>query len=313
MTGDEAQDTVQDPALADAVEDTPEVDDDTEEGLLAAIEQSLEDINLGFDYEVLNVLDDEEARPPQIEPLKNQLGTTISARLFSLANSVHYGKLRSGHITNFVDVVKHLGTETTKSTAIFIALMGLSDTAQTREVFARNYGTSQLADIIAGQLGMSGNIRSRVALGGLFLEIGRIIIMLYGEKTGREIDTAFIERHQRHIGTKVIETFALPEVLSAIISQPHFTFIKKESLGTLAIVHMSHSLVQTSFMEHGKLVFQSSMPDPEGVIYKSTVGSVISTHFQIMGLGSYLNVIATPHTEQEKRLLEKYAEHDQHQ
>ena len=165
MTGDEAQDTVQDPAPADAVEDTPEVDDDTEEGLLAAIEQSLEDINLGFDYEVLNVLDDEEARPPHIEPLKNQLGTTISARLFSLANSVHYGKLRSGHITNFVDVVKHLGTETTKSTAIFIALMGLSDTAQTREVFARNYGTSQLADIIAGQLGMSGNIRSRVASG----------------------------------------------------------------------------------------------------------------------------------------------------
>ena len=189
--------------------------------------------------------------------------------------------------------------------------MGLSDTKQTREIFARNYATSQLSDIIAGQLGMSGNIRSRAALGGLFLEIGRIIILLYSEKTGREIDPDFINRHHRYIGTKVIEIFALPEVLSAIISQPHFTFVKKENLGTLAIVHMAHSVVETSFAEHGKLVFQSSMPDPEGIIYKSTAGSVLSTHFQIMGLGSYLKVIPTPYTDQEKRLLEKYSENSQ--
>jgi hypothetical protein len=301
-------DEAPEPPAAAAAEVAPTAVADSETSLLEAIEQTLEEINLGFDYEVLNVLDDEEARPSQIEPLKDQLGSLISARLFSLANSVHYGKIRSGHITSFVDVVKHLGTETTKSTAIFIALMGLSDTRETREVFARNYATSQLADVIAGQLGVGGKVKSRIALGGLFLEIGKIIIMLHGEKTGCEIDKDFIDRHHRYIGTKVIETFALPEVLSAIISQPHFTFIKKENLGTLAIVHMAHSVVETSFTEHGKLVFQSAMPDPEGILYKSTVGSVLSTHFQIMGLGGYLKVIPTPYSDQEKRLLEKYAE-----
>lgn len=309
MTEQELDSVSEGPARgAEPAAGTQETVDDAEGALLAAIEQSLEEINLGFDYEVLNVLDDEEARPAQIEPLKDQLGSVIAARLFSLANSVHYGKIRSGHITKFIDVVTHLGTETTKSTAIFIALMGLSDTRQTREIFARNYATSQLADVVAGQLGVSGNIRSRTALGGLFLEIGKIIILLYGEKTGREIDGDFINRYHRRVGTKVVETFALPEVLSAIISQPHFTFIKRENLGTLAIVHMVHSVVETSFAEHGKLVFQSAMPDPEGILYKSTVGSVLSTHFQIMGLGAYLKVIPTPYTDQEKRLLEKYKE-----
>lgn len=276
-----------------------------DEELLAAIEQSLEEINLGFDYRVLDVLDDEEARPPRIEALKDQLGTVIAARLFSLANSVHYGKMRSGHITRFVDVVMHLGTETTKSTAIFIALMGLSNTEDSRRIFARNYGTSQLADVIAGQFGMNGNVRSRAALGGLFMEIGKVIMLLYGEKTGRPLAPDFVERHHRRIGARLIQCFALPEVLAAIITQPHFTFIKKEGLGTLAMVYMAHAVVASSFAEYGKLVVQSAMPDPEGILYKSTIGSILMSHFQIMGLGAYLKVVPTDLSEQERHLLER--------
>lgn len=282
--------------------------DDSDEALLGDVEQSLEEINLGFDYDALNVLDDEDARPAHIEALKDQLGTVIAARLFSLANSVHYGKMASGQITRFVDVVKHLGTETTKSTAIFIALMGLSDSRQTREIFARNYATSQLADVLAGQLGVRGNVRSRIALGGLFIEMGKIIMLLYNEKTGTEVDAGFIEKYHTRVGVKVIEKFALPEALAAIISHQHFTFVKKESLGTLAIVHMAHAVMDSSFARHGKLVVQSAMPDPEGILYKNTVGSTLMSHFQIMGLSAYLRVIPTEPTEQEKRLLEKYAQ-----
>ena len=291
-------------AMADDQTAAPPLPAD-EGGLLAAIEQSLEEINLGFDYRVLNVLDDEEAHPPQIEALKDHLGTVIAARLFSLANSVHYGKLRSGQITRFVDVVKHLGTETTKSTAIFIALMGLSNTDESRCIFARNYGTSQLADVIAGQFGMSGNVRSRVALGGLFIEIGKIVMLLYTEKTGQVLAPGFIERHHRRVGAQLIECFALPEVLGAIITQPHFTFVKKEHLGTLALVGMAHAVVTSSFAEYGKLVVQSSMPDPEGILYKSTVGSMLMSHFQIMGLGAYLKVVPTDLSEQERHLIER--------
>lgn len=306
MAGDEIEGVTRGMDEEGGIGQAPDPRRSSDAALFAEIEQCLEDINLGFDYDTLNVLDDEEARPCQIETLKEHLGATISARLFGLANSVHYGKVRSGRITQFIDVVTHLGTETTRSMALFIAMMGLSDTRETREIFARNFATSQLADVIAGQLGVRGNVKSRAVLGGLFMEIGKIIILLHGEKTGIEFEPGFVERHHRYIGAKVVDKFALPEAVAAIISQPHLTFVKKDTLGTLAIVHMAHALVEVSFARFGKLVLQSAIPDPDGLLYKSTVGSALSTHFQIMGLDGYLKVIPTELTDQERHLLERY-------
>jgi len=277
----------------------------TDEDIIEGILQCLEDINLGFDFSVLDVLDDENAMPSQIEPLKDQLGTVVSARLFIIANSVHYGKVRSGNITKFVDVVKHLGSETTKSTAIFIALRSLAKSEELRIIFARNFATSKISDIIARFIGLKGNIRSTVALGGLFIEMGKVFMMLYADKEQIVLEEDFIEQHYRRVGAKVIERFKLPEPLIEIVDHTYFTFEKKASLSLSAVVHMAHAVVDESFRKYGRLVVQSMMPDPEGIIYSSTIGATLAGQFQSMELGEYIKVVPGEFTEQEMRLLEQ--------
>jgi HDOD domain len=273
--------------------------------IIEGILQCLEEINLGFDFTVLDVLDDENAMPAQIEALKDQLGTVVSTRLYIIANSVHYGKVRSGNITKFIDVVKHLGSETTKSTAIFIALRSLAKTEELKIIFARNYATSKLSDIIARFFGLKGNTRSIVALGGLFIEMGKVLMLLYAEKEGIELGEQFIEEHYPSVGAKVIERFRLPQSLISIVDHQNFAFEKKESLSLSAVVHMAHAVVDQSFRRYGRLVVESMMPDPEGIIYTSTIGAILAGQFQTMDLGQYIKVIPGEYSEQEKHLLER--------
>ena len=279
----------------------------TDEEIIEGILQCLEDINLGFDFTVLDILDDENAMPSQVEALKDQLGTVVSARLFIIANSVHYGKVRSGNITKFVDVVKHLGSETIKSTAIFIALNSLAKTEELRIIFARNFSTSKISDIIARFFGLKGNIRSTVALGGLFIEMGKVFMMLYAGKQQITLEEEFIEQYYPRVGAKVIERFKLPESLIDIVDHTYFTFEKKASLSLSSIVHMAHAVVEQSFRKYGKLVVKSMMPDPEGIIYSSTIGATLAGQFQSMDLGEYIKVIPGEYSEQERRLLEQHS------
>ena len=277
-----------------------------EEALLAAIEKCIDELDIGFDFDVLNVLDDEESTPAMIEALKDKLGTVVAARLFSIANSVHFGKTRSGKITRFMEVVSHLGTRITQSTAIFIALHALSTTEEIHVVFARCYATSKLTEALALKLGLPDTDRITASLGGLFIEIGKAIMLMLCHKQGTKLDAGFIERHYPAVNRKVIEKFALPEALIEIVTRPPFRFVKKDSLSLSAVVDMAHAVVEASFRQHGKLVVQSCMPDVEGIIYTSTAGSTLVEQFQIIGLGAYLRVIQSEWTDVEKRLIEKH-------
>jgi len=265
----------------------------------------LENIDLEFDFKVLDVLEDETATPVKIEQLKDKLGPMVSARLFGIANSVHYGKQRSGNITKFIDVVKHLGSDTTRTTAIFVALLSLAKSDEIRTVFARNFATSKLAELFAARLDVKGDEKSTVTLGGLFVEIGRAFMMLYAEKESYQYKAGFIDRHQAYVGVKVIEKFELPESLIQIIDHPCFTFVKKNGLALSAIVDMAHAVVNECFARHGKLRIQSPMPDPQGLVYSSTMGSILKEQFNVMGIGGYIEVRETPYTEAEQRIIDR--------
>jgi hypothetical protein len=277
-----------------------------EEALLTAIDKCIDELDIGFDFEVLDVLDNEESTPAMIEALKDKLGTVVAARLFSIANSVHFGKTRSGKITRFMEAVNHLGTRITKSTAIFIALHALATTEEIHVVFARCYATSKLTEALALKLGLSDTDRITASLGGLFIEIGKAIMLMLCHKQGTKLDPEFIERHYPAVNRKVIEKFVLPGALIEIVTRPPFRFVKKDSLALSAVVDMAHAVVEESFRKHGKLVVQSSMPDVEGIIYTSTAGSSLVEQFQIIGLGAYLKVIQSEWTDVEKRLIEKH-------
>ncbi len=295
---------IQDTSPKAAAEEKP-IGSLTNEELLQNVIQCLEDIHLEFDFNVLDVLDDEKATPPKIEALKEQLGTVVATRLFSIANSVFYGKMKSGNITRFVDVVTHLGTDTTRTTAIFVALLSLANTEELRIVFARNFATSKLAEIFAAHLGFKGRDKSTITLGGLFIEMGKVIMILYADKESFQYKDGFIDLHQAYVGTKVIERFELPPSLSKIVDHPCFTFVKKDSLDLTAVVDMAHAIVKDSFAKYGKLRIKSPLPDPGGLLYSSTMGSILKEQFNIMGIGNYIEVLETEYTDIEQRIIEK--------
>ncbi|MCC6301341.1 MAG: HDOD domain-containing protein [Gammaproteobacteria bacterium] len=272
--------------------------------ILEEIRQGLDDLHLGFDVKVLNVLDDERARPAEIEALKEKLGETVSVRLFSVANSNYYGKSRSGKITKFIDVVTHLGVDTTRSLAIFIALMALADTEDLRRVFARNFATSKLAELLALEFGLKPEERSTVGLAGLFLEIGKVIMALYERQSGRVLGPEFVAHHYPWVGGRLIEAFGLPPALGEIIDHSYFRFVKKDELSLAAVVDLAHAVVDISFSRHGKLIIESPMPDPEGILYARTAGSTIAGQFQSIGLSAYVHVVPSEYTEQERHLYE---------
>ena len=308
---DETETAPSEPA-SDATNQSPEtateensVVPSTDADILQNILLYLENIDLEFDFKVLDVLEDEKSTPAKIEALKEKLGPMVSSRLFGIANSVHYGKQRSGNITKFVDVVKHLGSDTTRTTAIFVALLSLANTDDIRIVFARNFATSKLAEQFATHLDFKGNDKSTVTLGGLFVEIGRAFMLLYAHKESYEYKVGFVDKYQAYVGVKVIEKFELPEALARIIDHSCFTFVKRNSLDVSAVVDMAHAIVNESFFRHGKLRIKSSMPDPEGLIYQSTVGSILKEQFNVMGIGSYIDVVEIEFTEVERRIIER--------
>ncbi|MBW1701182.1 MAG: HDOD domain-containing protein [Deltaproteobacteria bacterium] len=280
--------------------------DHEDQAVLKEIFDSLEDIDLGFDFRDLDILDDEEAAPAKIEEVKDRLGDVVSARLFSLANSAHYGGVRSGNITKFIDVVMRMGSDTVRSTVLYLGLLGLAKTDRLKEIFARNFATSKLAEMIANQCGLADSEKAIVSLGGLFMEMGKVIILLYAEKGEKVLDEVFIEKYHPHVAGRLIERWELPHSVKEIVCHPYFTFVKRDSFALSAIVDMAHFVVDKSFCEHGKLIIQSPMPDPKGILYNFTTGSLLRDQFEFIGLDSYLKVVPSELSEQEKRFCETY-------
>ena len=172
---------------------------------------------------------------------------------------------------------------------------------------ARSFATSKIVESITPHLIVPKSKSNLAKLGGLFMEIGKLIILLYAYKEGVKIKDKFYRKYHARIGVLVIDKFGLPPELKGIIQHSYFTFEGKESFSPSAITDMAYRIVEESFREHGKLIVQSVMPDPEGILYQTTVGSDILTQFITMGLGEYAQVIPTELTEVERRLLKKGA------
>ncbi len=94
-------------------------------GVLAKIEdRMLNRVNLGFNPEVLDVLDNVEASNEEIEQIKIRISNEILIRLFSIANSAYYGSLKKGAIRTFYEVVNRVGMNHTKALIIIFVVLG---------------------------------------------------------------------------------------------------------------------------------------------------------------------------------------------
>jgi len=286
--------------------------------IIADIEEKIiEGLDLGFDPQILKVLDDMEADKREIEAIKEKISEATLIRLLGIANSVYYGRLRKGNISTFGEAVLRLGMEYTKSLIISLTLFNLTRDKEVEVIAARGFATSVLGGILAKNLGFNNEDVKKIELAGLFLEIGKIIILLYQEKGQREgegkefyeLDETFLELYHSFLALKIILKFELPEFLSEMIDISFLTF-KANSLSLSGIVYLAYSLVVDSFRKFNKLVMQSPMPDKYGILTWS-YGAMVEEQFRAVGMGSYLEIkeVQTPH---QKRFQEKESYQQSH-
>lgn len=279
--------------------------------ILNAIEQKvMAGLDLGFDPQVLQILDDVDADEREIEQLKNRISTEVLGRLFNIANSVYYGHLRKGKVDNFYQVVSRLGMSYTKTLVIILAPFSLVRSRQAETVFARCFAVSILAGkILAREFALREDDSKRVELGGLFSEIGKIIMILCRENHREQweewnISDEFFERYHPYFGTRMIEKFNLPDYLREMVASEHVV-MGKDMLSLPGIVRLAWSTVDSSFRKFGKFVIESPMPDTDGVIL-STQGSLMLDQFRAIGLEKYLEIIRRSVPEQQKGTQKRY-------
>jgi hypothetical protein len=253
-------------------------------------------VNLGFNPGVLDVLSNLDSTEPDIELLKVQIGNDILGRLFGIANSAYFGQLRRGNVETFYEVVTRLGMDFTKLIILFMSMAGISKDEKTKIIFARSFATSIIASkLLANECSLTYEDAKKVEMGGLLLEIGKIIISVYHSVYPEEykqagIDDDFATRYHSVLGIKFIENFKFSETLKEIISAKCLTIGQK--LITLpGIVMVAHSIVDYSFQNfHNKLVIASPMPDRNGNVI-STTAWVIEGMFRAVGLSGYIEII----------------------
>ena len=251
-------------------------------------EKIIKNINLGYDPQILAVLDDERATSNQIELIKDKITKEIVTRLFRMANAVYFGKLLGGEISSFFEATIRIGMQPAKLYIIALSIFSLSSSKEFKMLTVRSFATSVLGRMLADEMGFHEKEIKKVELGGLFFNIGQLMILLY-RTSGSNIDLEeeFISKYSPYLGLKIIEKFKLPGFLNEIIVSPYFR-LTEDSLHLSAIVNMANSIVENSFRKYGKLVIQSPVPDE---LISNTPGSIIENQFRAIGFSEYIEII----------------------
>lgn len=261
--------------------------------ILTEIEEKvMNQVHLGFDPEVLEILDREETTKSQLESLRERLSKEIVVRLFSLGNSIYYGRLRAGKFSSFSEIILRLGMGPSKIYILALSIFFMNPGKEFTSLAARSFIISILGKILAKQMGLNEEDVKNAELGGLFLKVGKVLMMLYTRQRGEPLDAGFVSRYYPYLGLKIVEKFKLPDFLNTVLSCPVCSF-REESFSVPGIVQLAHSLVDKSFKKFDKFVLQSPMPDADGWV-TSTYGSIIASQLDAVGLGSFLEIVPCP-------------------
>ena len=226
--------------------------------------------------------------------------------MYSIGNSVYYGRLRKGDVTSFFEVAMRLGTAHTKTYIIMLSLLQITSTPGTKQLLAKAIATSVIGKIAANKMGLPREGASRVELAGLFLEIGKMIALIYNEKEQKHrLAPDFPDRFNLFIGLKVIELFRLPPYLNEILLEDAIAF-DEESFAVSTIARMTNLLVSNSFSSKGLLSLKVPLPDADGLA-ASHYGGVIREWFGALGLDEYVEVVEAP-TEKQRKFLPEQAD-----
>ncbi|HYA13250.1 MAG TPA: HDOD domain-containing protein [Syntrophales bacterium] len=246
---------------------------------------------------VFTTLDNVNASRKEIDLLRDKIGDDIWMRLQGIAGSVYFGSLRRGEVSSFYDVVTRLGMDQTKAMIVALALYQYGRNEKDVEViFARCYATAVMAQMLALQMGFREDAAGRAELGGLLLEIGKKMMVVYRktfDHKSEEIDDDFIESYHAYLGERIVKRYAMPDYLRSIILARQV--ILEENIVSLpGVVYLAYDTVCVSFRKYdNRLVLKCQTPRP-GTDVSRTLEAIIQDKFRALGLEQYLHIFRIP-------------------
>jgi hypothetical protein len=262
--------------------------------LIDVIEEKMMDADtLGFSPEVLAILDDVEAGNKEIEMVKFRIAPEILMKIFNVANSAYYGALRKGSIRTFYELVTRLGMSHIKALIIILAQQQLArGDEEVEAVFAGSFASSVLGKLLALQMGIREDAAKRVELGGLFSEIGRMIMIVYKKIHAPDddrIDEAFIEKYSPYLTERIIDVFTLPDYLKTMAFQEGLG-VEAGHITLSGITRLAISFVRDSFRRHHNRLLIEPLALPLDYDQLISLEHIIAEQFKAVGLSRYLIV-----------------------
>ncbi len=247
--------------------------------------------------DVFHALENADAGRREYDAVRSKIADDIFCRLVSVANSVYFGTLRAGTSGSLYDIVSCLGSARTK--ALIIALASQSQAGGDPEletIFARSYATSVMASILASRAGFRDEAVLKAEICGLFLEIGKKVILLYRKANpgcGDRLDGPFIESYHHYLGEKIVGRYGLPGYLrTAILARALIT--EENDISLAGIVQLAYDTVHASFQRYdNRLVIKFQTPRP-GTDVTRTIEAILTEKFKAVGLERYLYIIRIP-------------------
>jgi hypothetical protein len=145
-------------------------------------------------------------------------------------------------------------------------------------------------------MGYPENAIQRAELGGLYLETGRQMMVLYRKnqpQASTEIDDAFIDTYHPYLAVKAIKRFSLPDYLQTIVLA-QTVILEENAISLPGVVYLARDMVLTSFRKYSnRLVLRCQTPRP-GTDVSRTLEAIIRDKFKAAGLDHYLILLRVP-------------------
>jgi hypothetical protein len=258
-------------------------------------DETLGKISLGFDPDILKVLDDPESSEQEREEIKQKLSQEIVAHLILLANSAYLGKIAVGKIVSFASVILRLGTIYVKIFIIGFGLLALAKDERSRRLLAKSFSAAVVGKLLAEQLNWKKEYVQQVEVCCLFSEIGKILLFLYENMQDAPLTADFIERYHLLMAQKIVERFELPEYIGkstfCVFGETSLNYTHN-SLSTEGAVMMAYATVNYIFSREQRLAVRSPMPNASDA-FVFTPGKAIYNYLSALSMSNgYLRIIA---------------------
>jgi len=257
-------------------------------------DETLGKVSLGFDPDVLKILDDPESSEKEREEIQKKISREIAGHLMQLANSAYFGKISLGKIASFSAVILRLGTIYVKIFIIGFGLLALARDERSKTLLAKSFSAAIVGKLLAEEMNWQKEYVQQVEVCCLFSELGKVLLYLYEKMQDEPLPADFIERYHLLMALKIAEKFELPEYIGKSIS---YVFgdtslnYTHHSLSTEGVMMMAYATVNYIYSREHCLVIRSPMPNSTDV-FASTPGKAIYNYLSALAMSSgYLRII----------------------